>query len=144
MDDHSFEREVRGGQFPLNEFNHRAHLRFAFILLRRLPFLEACIAMRDALKTFAVRAGKPNLYHETITIAFMSVVAERLAELLPKGDDLDCDAFLAANPDLSDRGLLHRYYPPDLLASPRARSRFILSEPACHPTRVANAASQRV
>jgi hypothetical protein len=140
MDDDQFEQQVRGGQFPLNEFTHRAHLRFAFLLLRRLPFLEACITMRDTLKTFGTRAGKPGLYHETITIAFMSVVAERLAA----GDEVDCDAFLAANPDLSDRRLLRRYYPPDLLASARARSRFILSEPACQPARAADAASQRV
>lgn len=122
MDDNQFEREVRSGQFPLAQFNHRAHLRLAFILLRRARFLEACIAMRETLQTLALRAGKPGLYHETMTIAFMSIVAERIAD----GDAATFDELLARNPDLSDRALLQRYYPPEILASARARQQFVL------------------
>lgn len=122
MDDKQFDHEVRNGQFPLVQFDHRAHLRFAFILLRQAPFLEACIAMRDVLQSFAARAGKPGLYHETVTVAFMSIIAERIATCgATSFDDL-----LAINPDLSDRKLLDRYYSPEILASSRAREQFIL------------------
>ena len=78
--------------------------------------------MRETLQTFAVRAGKPGLYHETMTIAFMSIVAERIAD----GDAATFAELLARNPDLSDRDLLHRYYRPEILASSRARQQFIL------------------
>jgi hypothetical protein len=124
MDDQQFEHEVRSGEFPLAQFDHRAHLRFAFILLKRMPFLEACIVMRDALQSFAIRAGKPGLYHETITVAFMSVIAERIAA----GDCASFEELFAANPELENRNLLHRYYSPEVLASPRARHQFVLSE----------------
>jgi hypothetical protein len=79
--------------------------------------------MRDSLRRFAARAGKANLYHETITVAFMSIVLERMG----RSPELGWDALLAANPDLCERGLLTRYYRPETLASPVARQRFVLS-----------------
>lgn len=122
FDDRQFQNEVASGKFPPAQFNHRAHLRLAYLLLNEAPFLEACVAMRDTLKTFAVRAGKPGLYHETVTVAFMSIVAERIAA----GNNSGFDEFLDANPDLLDRGLLHLYYPPEVLASQRARDQFVI------------------
>ncbi len=126
QEDAAFADAVSRGDFPSAQFNHRAHLRFAFFLLKRAPFLEACIAMREALRSFARRANRPGLYHETITIALMSVVADRIASC----PAVAFEPFIAANPDLCERTLLHRYYPPQLLATQRARSQFILRESA--------------
>lgn len=33
--------------------------------------------MRDGLQALAGKLGKPDLYHETVTVAFMALVAER-------------------------------------------------------------------
>ena len=132
QDDSLFADAVSSGDFPLAQFNHRAHLRFAFVLLRRAPFLEACIAMRETLQGFARRAGKPGLYHKTITIALMSLFAERIASSSCQVDSFE--PFIAANPDLCERTLLHRYYPPEVLATQRARSQFILGERAREST----------
>lgn len=122
-DDEQFEQAVRAGEFPLHEFNHRAHLRFAWLLLRRAPLLEACITMRETLKAFAARAGKPALYHETVTVAFMSVLAECMAD----SGAIGFAELIAAHPELCRRNLLDQYYAPEVLASPRARGQFILA-----------------
>ena len=126
MTDADFLAAFEDGSLPPQDFDHRAHLRTACLYLERRPFLEACIAMRDGLRAFAARVGKAGLYHETITVAFMSIVAERRA-LAP---GLAWDALLERHPELCDRALLARYYAPQRLASAAARACFVLDERA--------------
>ena len=124
-DDHFVEAFELGNLLPA-DFDHRAHLRAAYCLARRRPFLEACIAMRDGVRGIAGRAGRPGLYHETITVAFMSIVAQRLAA----DPGVAWDDFAAAHPDLSDRALLGRWYSREALDSPQARVQFVLPDVA--------------
>ncbi len=107
-----------------SEFNHAAHVRASYLYLSKLPFLEACIAMRDGLKRFASSIGKATLYHETITIAFMAIVKDRMARN-PGGG---WRRLLEDNPDLCDKRLLDRYFPDQLLNTSDARERLILVE----------------
>jgi hypothetical protein len=104
------------------QLSHQGHLQLAFTYLTRLPLLEASLAMRDGLKRFAARIGQSGLYHETVTLAFMSLVAERRV-LSPT---LTWPEFLAAYPELCDRGLLEHYYPDGELESELARGCFLL------------------
>ena len=123
MNDLEFIDAFTAGQLPTAGFDHRAHLRAAYLLLRDRPFLEACMAMRDGLQSLAGKLGKPDLYHETVTVAFMALVAERSSSM-----DGDWDAFIAAHPELCGRGLLESYYSTALLASGAARTTFTLPD----------------
>jgi hypothetical protein len=123
MDDQKFIDAFTAGQLPTASFDHRAHLRAAYLLLRDRPFLEACMAMRDGLQSLAGKLGKPDLYHETVTVAFMALVAERAP-----GAAADWDAFIARHPELCGRGLLDRYYSEALLGSGAARTTFALPD----------------
>ncbi|HEY9104153.1 hypothetical protein [Chitinimonas sp.] len=122
MTDEDFLATFEAAALAPGEFNHRAHLRVAYLYLCRLPFLEACLAMRDGLRRFAVQIGKPGLYHETLTVAFMSLLAERIAD----APGADWVSFADANPALFDRELLAAYYQPATLASEAARRRLVL------------------
>lgn len=114
------------GEVDAAAFRHADHVRTAFELLRRHDFLESAISYTAALKTIAARAGHPGAYHETMTLAFLSLIGERMA-----GRDHDTfAAFAAANPDLLEKSLLRRWHGADRLASSVARSTFILPEPA--------------
>jgi len=124
MTDAEFLAAFERGTLPPEDFGHRAHVRTACLYLAQRPFLEACIAMRDGLRAFAARVGKEGLYHETVTVAFMSLVAERRAA----APDLDWEALLARFPELCDRALLARYYAPGHLDSAAARACFVLDE----------------
>jgi len=122
MTDDALALAFEAGELPAGTFDQEAHVRVAYAYLRRLPFLEACVAMREGLKRFAARIGKPNLYHETITVAFMSLVNERML-----GDRAaDGAEFLCAHPELADRALLERYYDAATLHSDAARRAFLL------------------
>ena len=123
MTDQEFIDAFTAGQLPPAGFDHRAHLRAAFLLLRSQPFLEACIAMRDGLQALAGKLGKPDLYHETVTVAFMALVAERVS-----AESASWDGFIARHPELCERGLLESYYSTALLASGAARKTFAMPD----------------
>ena len=103
-------------------FHHRDHVRVAYEILRRHDFADAASAYARGLKRIAAKAGAPGAYHETITLAFLALIAERSAEA--RYDDFE--AFAAANPDLLDKQALSKWYPPEQLASPIARQTFVL------------------
>jgi hypothetical protein len=115
-------RFVRGDCDPRN-FPHREHARMAFEMLRRHSFPETLLHYSQGLRRMTTRAGKPEAYHETITVAFLSLIAERMDEAG------DFDSFALRNPDLFERDVLARWYRPERLANPSARRTFVLPEP---------------
>jgi hypothetical protein len=119
------ERFLRG-ELDAARFPHREHVRMAFELLQRHDFAETALYFSRALRAMAQRAGKPQAFHQTVTIAFLSLIAERL-ESGPAGDFA---AFAERNPDLLDKGALKRWYRPERLASDTARRTFLLPERA--------------
>jgi hypothetical protein len=118
-------RFVRG-EIAAASFPHREHVRMAFEMLRRYDFAETVLQFSRALRTMAHQAGKPQAFHQTLTIAFLSLIAERLEG----GEWDDFDAFARANTDLLDKSSVARWYRPERLASESARRTFLLPEPA--------------
>ena len=118
------ERFVRG-ETAAAGFAHREHVRMAFEMLRRHDFAETVLHFSRALRIMAERAGKPQAFHQTVTIAFLSLIAERLEA----GRWSDFADFARDNPDLLEKGLLARWYRPERLASEPARRTFLLPEP---------------
>jgi hypothetical protein len=109
---------------PPGAFHHHEHVRVAWILLRRCGPLEALERICSGLRRFAAAAGKPEIYHETITWAFVLLIRERMAE-----QEETWEAFAARNGDLlAGRSALDRYYRPETLASERARRSFVLPD----------------
>ncbi|MBL6940033.1 MAG: hypothetical protein ISS15_10665 [Alphaproteobacteria bacterium] len=111
------------GEIEAGDFRHADHVHMAFEILKRHDFLDAARAYSAALKAIAARAGNPGAYHETITLAFLALIAERGA---------DCDdyrAFAASNAELFDKTVLARWYAPGQLNEPIARKTFVLPRP---------------
>jgi hypothetical protein len=119
------ERFVRGELDPA-EFPHREHVRMAFEMLRRHDFAETVLHYSRALRAMTARAGKPQAFNQTVTIAFLSLVAERIQE---SGGAADFDALVRAHPELLDKAALTRWYRLERLASEAARHTFLLPEP---------------
>ena len=109
-------------------FRHREHVRLACAMLRGADFGDAAVRFRRALRRFTEAAGAAAKYHETLTWAYLAVVAQRMAEDPAATTSLE---LLARHPDLVDhrRGAMARYY--DIAAitqSPLARAVFVLPE----------------
>ncbi|MGD2134328.1 MAG: hypothetical protein PVI23_16175 [Maricaulaceae bacterium] len=114
------------GEIRSEDFRHDAHVAIAAALLVDKPFLEAAQAYANVISHMATAAGRPEAFNLTITLAFLSVIAERLHD----APEDDLDAFLAANPDLLDKRYLKHWYADDRLRSPTARTIFLLPEPS--------------
>jgi hypothetical protein len=118
------ERFVRG-EIDAAAFPHREHVRMAFEMLRRHDFAESVWLYSRALRAMTAKAGKPQAFHQTMTIAFLSLIAERMDQ----GGPQEFAAFEKANPDLLTRGALAQWYRPERLATELARRTFVLPEP---------------
>ena len=113
-----------GGKIEGRNFRHADHVRVGFDLLRQRNFPDALAAYCAALKGMAARAGNPGAYHETITVAFLSLIAERSAA----GQYASFEAFVGDNPDLMHKGILERWYAPARLLSDIARKTFVMPD----------------
>jgi hypothetical protein len=113
------------GETDNRAFGHADHLRVAFELLQRQPFPQAAATFSSALKVITAKAGNPGAYHETITLAFLALIAERRVV----GELNTYEDFARANSDLLDKSVLTRWYTPERLNSGAARKTFILPEP---------------
>ena len=105
-------------------FHHRDHVVVAYELLRRSDFVNATARYADTIRALAAAAGAPEKYNATITFAFMSLIAERMATTEHAG----ADDFIGANRDLLSGQPLSRWYAPERLRSDLARRVFLLPE----------------
>jgi hypothetical protein len=102
-------------------FGHREHLELAWTCLERYSDVDAAHrAVAAAVRHLADRHGMPQKYHETLTRAWVVVVA--LHRALEAAESFD--AFIAAQPRLLERDLLSRHYSEPLLWSETARARW--------------------
>lgn len=117
--------DFEAGRVEPARFPHREHVRISYELLERHPFPEALLHLARGLRTLAAKAGKPKVYHETITAAFLALIAERRL----RGAYRDAEDFVARNPDLLRKELLTELYEPARLNSDNARRTFLLPRP---------------
>jgi hypothetical protein len=125
------------------DWTHDAHVRMAWLYLSHCPYRAARDAVRSGIQklnaAFKARAAlvctpcpgaarsKLTGYHETVTTAFVRLIADRRQE----GEDFA--TFRDRNPDLFDRKLsaLLAYYSPERLFSDAAKEGFV--EPDLKP-----------
>jgi hypothetical protein len=125
MTDSEFVAALESCTLPETSFRHADHVRAAYLFLKQARFPEALARMTRAIRRYAESRGKANLYHETITIAFLAVINERMHT---RGDGDEWEGFAGANPDLLDKRFLSHYYRHETLHSQRAREVFVLGE----------------
>jgi len=103
----------------LEPFHHRDHLRVTFLYLRQFGETETRRRLGPAILRYAAARNGAEKYHETITIAWVCLVAAASAGAA------DFEAVLAAHPRLLDKNLLDRYYSPGVLQSTAARRHWV-------------------
>ena len=125
MTDADFLAALERCTLPESEFTHAAHVRAAYLYLRDGSFGQAIDRMAATIRRYATSLGKPDRYHDTITVGFLALIRARICE---RGDGGGWVEFAVANPDLLDRGRLLRHYSRDQLQSPLARRVFVLPQ----------------
>jgi hypothetical protein len=121
-----FLADFEAGRLDPASFHHCDHVRLSYELLERYPYPEALLHLARGLRQLAAAAGRPEVYHETITAAFLALIGERRLS----GHYADWEHFARRNPDLFRKQLLEEFYEPALLQSQVARQTFILPQRA--------------
>ena len=122
-DDRRFRADLEACRFPPGMFDHRGHLRLAYVYLTESDTETAVASMRAALLDFLRHHGVDvSKYHETITRAWVLAV-RHFMEISPSASS--ADAFIDANPILLDSKIMLTHYSAELLFSEEARARFV-------------------
>jgi [ribosomal protein S5]-alanine N-acetyltransferase len=125
-DDGSLLAAFESCTYPLEQWNHRAHIRVAFLYLSRCGLDQAIDRMRSGIQAYnavhGVEDGPETGYHETTTQAFMRLIHNAIKE---RGPFQDSHQFCDGNPELLDRRVLLRYYTRDQIMTPEAKARFV-------------------
>ncbi len=104
-------------ELPSSSFRHGDHLRLTWLLLHRMPFDEALTLVRNGIQTYAAHLGVSHLYHETITTAWVKLLATH--------HEASFTEFITNNEHRLNPGLLHRFWTPAVLESEAARSGWV-------------------
>jgi hypothetical protein len=127
MDDDSFVDAFESLTLPAKSFRHADHVRLAWIYLNRMPLPAAMARYAGRLQAFAEHHGATDLYHETITFAFVLIINDRLSSDPP---ETTWSEFQQRNPDIFQgaKHTLGRYYTEERLASSQARAHFLMPD----------------
>jgi hypothetical protein len=131
MNDDDFIASFENSTLDNTAFHHSDHVRMAFLYLSRYPVLEALQRFTASLAKFAAAKGKPELYHETITWAFLLLIRERMAR---SPGPQTWQQFATGNPDLLTwkDNILKKYYRDETLSSDLAKRVFLFPDTALH------------
>lgn len=114
---------------PFQTWNHRAHVKVAFLYLRHLPFDTALEKLRAGIKAYNaahdVPEGPHSGYNETTTRAFLQLIhatMQAYGELYPT---TDAETFCRTHPQLLSTHVLRLFYSPERRGHPEAKVRFV-------------------
>ncbi|MGV3720388.1 MAG: hypothetical protein ACO1SX_05700 [Actinomycetota bacterium] len=132
MTDQELLRAFESCTLPFAEWNHRAHVRVAYLYLRAHDLDEATRRMRAGILRFNAANHVPESpdrgYHETVTRAWLHLVWLTLSE---RGPEETSEQFLDRESQLCARRALLFFYSRDRIMSPEARAGFV--EPDLSP-----------
>lgn len=107
-----------------SDFAHSDHVGVAYEMLRRYDFLDASVRYSHSIKTIATNAGAAQKFNTTITLAFLSLIAERIETTAHDS----YEEFLDKNPDLFEANVMTKWYTPARLRSDLARTVFLMPD----------------
>ncbi len=123
LNDHEFERLFEAGNFDPALFNHEAHLRFAWIHIRKYGEKTAIVNVTRQLKAFVIQLGAEDKYNETLTVAAVKAVSHFMKRT-PEAGFIDLiNKFPALKYHF--RRLMECHYSEDIFTSLKARGVYL-------------------
>lgn len=124
--DFEFARSFDSGELSPREFDHRAHLRLAYVHLARYGLDAAVSTFRESLIAFLRKHQiDPARFHETLTQAWLQAVWHFMVRV---GDTASSEDFLLRSSVLQDPKIMLTHYSRELLFGEEARQRFVVPD----------------
>jgi hypothetical protein len=117
LSDEEFLEAFHSCRLAKENFRNVDHFRLAWLHLHRGSPEEAENHVRTGIQAFAAHQGATHKYHETITLAWLRLIATHR--------EPSFEEFLLQNEAKLNLETLHRYWTPELLSSDRARREWV-------------------
>jgi hypothetical protein len=126
MTDEEFLRACASTRLAPHEFDHRAHVRAAWLMLQRYPLTEAIERTCVGIERLATRFGAASKFNRTMSEAVIRLMSRAASNSAAAS----FDEYLQANPWLHGdvRVALAEYYSSSQLHSDRAKREFVLPD----------------
>lgn len=126
MDDTTLLDAFSDGTLPLSQWDHKAHIKVAFLRIRTMSLYPAIDQMRKDLQHYLRIQDIPTSpdvgYHETLTQAWMRLVFAMMGET-PACET--AEAFCEQHPQLLQKTILRLFYSRQHIMSADARQAFV-------------------
>jgi len=118
MKDEEFLRAFEERRLQPGTFHHADHLRLAWLCVNHYGERVAENYLLEGIRTMAQKAGAPEKFLYTTTVAWTRLVAEAI-----RNDSVACsfEGWIERHPGLLDRQLLLKHYSKERLDSAEAR-----------------------
>lgn len=122
--DHDFKHQVETCRFQVSDFNHRSHIRLAYVYLVENNTNIAVRSMRNSLFGLLKHAkiDTSQKYHETLTKAWVLAVHHFMNQT---DSSESADHFIERNTLMLDSNIMMTHYSEKVLFSEQARQAFI-------------------
>lgn len=134
MNDDELITAFEGCAIRPDDWHHREHVRVAWVFLCRHSFDEAVERVRSGIQRLNAANQVPESltsgYHETLTVAFMHVIASTIRHC---GAEIDSRTFVDKHPHLQ-RSVLRLYYTRERMLTPQAKQSFVTPDIAPLPS----------
>lgn len=123
ISDTAFEREFENGSFNPEWFTHEAHLRLAWIHIRKYGKKQAILNISEQLFNFVSLLGAQHKYNKTLTIAAIEIVSH----FMQKSKTENFQDFIYEFPRLNShfKDLIASHYKTDIFTSPEAKKVYL-------------------
>ncbi len=128
-EDRAIDAQIESRKFRPAEFNHRAHLRLAYVYLTVHDTETAYRLMREAIQCFLeYNAVDLSKCHDTMTHAWI-VAVRHFMEATSSAES--GDSFIEENLEMLDSQIMMTHYSEEVLFLDKARAKF--TEPDLDP-----------
>ena len=117
MTDADFLDAIENCSYPIGDFHHAEHLRLGWLLLSKMDWVSASVHAARAIRRLTAHYGLESRYHETITQAWMRLLASH--------DERDFSEFLTLHGDRATFDLLRKHWRRETLMSDHARAHWV-------------------
>ena len=123
LSDDEFEHQFDQCLLDPDIFSHEAHLRLAWIKIRKLGLENAEIEVQSSIKKYVENLGATDKYHTTLTVAAVKI----MGHFMNRSNSEDFRDLIMEFPRLKKnfKQLIESHYSKDIFSSTEAKSQYM-------------------
>lgn len=123
LSDEDFQRQFASCELDPSIFSHEAHLRLAWINIKKYGAGSAIAHIESQILKFVASVGAVDKYHKTLTVTAIQIVNH----FMQRSNSSNFPDFISEFPRLKTdfKGLISAHYSFDIFTSDKAKTHFL-------------------